>query len=145
MFFGGVALAASAVMAGSATADEPEMSFGYTTPVPGANAADACANSQDVIVGQVIVGGVVVEEFPLSEPGQLTRGACVSTLNHQALSTSAYVANCKVLEPLFATENASGRPYPYSFYGNPDYTASNRAGCVYFLRAFHPGALPPGA
>ena len=145
MFLGAAALAASALMSGAATAEEPEMTFGYTTPVSGSTNAQACANSHNVIVGQVIVGGVVVEEFPLAEPGDLTRGACVSTLNHQALSTPAYVANCKILEPFFAAENASGRPYPYSFYGNPDYTANNRAGCVYFLRAFHTGALPPGA
>ena len=35
-------------------------------------------------------------------------------------------------------------PYPYSFYGNPNYTADNRLDCVYFLWSFHTGALPPG-
>lgn len=31
-----------------------------------------------------------------------------------------------------------------AFYGNPAYTARNRADCVRFLRAFHTGQLPPG-
>lgn len=144
LLFGACAMAASVLMAGSATADEPEFSFAYTTPVPGSTAAEACANSDNVIMAQVMVGGQVVEEFPLAEPGDMTRGGCVSTLNHQALTTSAYVANCKVLEGFFALENANGRPYPYAFYGNPDYTAKNRADCVYFLRGFHTGQLAGG-
>jgi hypothetical protein len=74
-----------------------------------------------------------------------SRGACASSVAHGGEpSTAAYVANCKTLEPGFAEQNETGRPYPYSFYGNPAYTAKNRRGCVFFLRAFHTGQLPPG-
>jgi hypothetical protein len=140
-----VATAALALVATSAaTAQEPEFTISYTTPVGGATAAEACRNSDNVVLVQLVVDGVVVEEFPLSEPGQLTTGACVSTITQQELTTPAYVANCKVLEPQFAATNPSGRPYPYSFYGNPEFTAKNRAGCVYFLRGFHTGTITPG-
>jgi hypothetical protein len=76
-----------------------------------------------------------------------TGGGCVSTVASVGIealmagafpSTAAAVENCKFLE-----ENVFGG-YPYSFYGNPDYTAKNRAECVYFIRAFHTGLLPPG-
>jgi hypothetical protein len=73
-----------------------------------------------------------------------SRGACASSVARGELSTAAYVANCKTLEPDFAAQNGTGRPYPYSFYGNPAYTANNRSDCVFFLRAFHTGQLPPG-
>ena len=73
-----------------------------------------------------------------------SRGACASSVALGELSTAAYVANCKTLEPDFVAQNGTGRPYPYSFYSNPAYTAKNRSGCVYFLRAFHTGQLPPG-
>ena len=43
----------------------------------------------------------------------------------------------------FAEQNG-GRPYPYTFYGNPNYLAENRADCVEFLRGFHTGTLQPG-
>jgi hypothetical protein len=134
----GVALFASGVVVPSASADEPPMpSLSYTTPEPGANPAQACANSANVIIAQISVGGVVVEAFPLAEPGDMSRGACVSTLTRGELTTAAYVANCKVLENGFAMANPSGRPYPYAFYGDPDLTAKNRAGCVALLRMFH--------
>ena len=73
-----------------------------------------------------------------------SRGACASSVARGQPSTAAYVANCKAQEPDFAAQNASGRPYPYSFYGNPAYTAKNRSDCVYFIRAVHTGQLPPG-
>lgn len=75
-------------------------------------------------------------------------GGCVSTVASVGIeallqgafpSNAAAIENCKFLEA-----NFFGGGYPYSFYGNPDYTAKNRADCVYFLRAFHTGALPPG-
>ena len=75
-------------------------------------------------------------------------GGCVSTVASVGVpalmegafpSTAAAVENCKFLEA-----SAFGGGYPYSFYGNPAYTARNRADCVHFLRAFHTGALPPG-
>ena len=73
-----------------------------------------------------------------------SRGACASSVAQGEPSTAAYVANCKAQEPDFAASNGTGRPYPYSFYGNPAYTANNRAECVYFIRAFRTGQLPPG-
>jgi hypothetical protein len=74
-------------------------------------------------------------------------GGCVSTVASVGVeellagafpSTAAAIENCKFLE-----QNVFGG-YPYSFYGNPAYTAKNRAECVYFIAAFHTGALPPG-
>ena len=73
-----------------------------------------------------------------------SRGACASSVATGDLSNAAFVANCKTLEEMFAAESETGRPYPYSFYGNPDYTANNRLDCIYFLWSFHTGALPPG-
>jgi hypothetical protein len=59
-------------------------------------------------------------------------------------STAAAIANCKGLEDeVFSPTNGGGKPYPYAFYGNPAYVANNRADCVWFLRAFHTGLLPP--
>ncbi len=133
----GAALFASGAVIPSASAEEPTPSLSYTTPEPGANPAQACANSANVIIAQISVGGVVVDSFPLTEPGDMSRGGCVSTLTSGELTTAAYVANCKVLEKDFAMANPSGRPYPYAFYGDPDLTAKNRAGCVALLRMFH--------
>jgi hypothetical protein len=74
-------------------------------------------------------------------------GGCVSTVASVGIeaflggafpSNAAAVENCKFLE---ATMFGG---YPYMFYENPAYTAKNRADCVYFLRAFHTGQLPPG-
>ena len=73
-----------------------------------------------------------------------SRGACASSVATGELSTAAFVANCKQLEEMFAAESETGRPYPYSFYGNPAYTARNRRDCVVLLRGFHSGQLPPG-
>jgi len=73
-----------------------------------------------------------------------SRGACASTVATGELSNAAFVANCKALEPMFAAGSESGRPYPYSFYGNPDYVARNRRDCVELLQGFHSGELPPG-
>ncbi|HZG49268.1 MAG TPA: hypothetical protein VEY90_07080 [Thermoleophilaceae bacterium] len=74
-------------------------------------------------------------------------GACVSTIATGKLSTAAYIANCKGLEAGFAESNESGRPYPYTFYGDvpstelppgwPIITAKNRFGCVSALRVYH--------
>jgi len=73
-----------------------------------------------------------------------SRGACASSVATGDLSNAAFVANCKALEQMFAAESETGRPYPYSFYGNPAYTARNRRDCVVLLRGFHSGQLPPG-
>lgn len=64
-------------------------------------------------------------------------GGKVEPVPYTALSTTAINAQCKFLED-------TGIEYPYEFYGNPDYYAKNRSDCVYFLRAFHLGELPPG-
>jgi hypothetical protein len=73
-----------------------------------------------------------------------SRGACASSVTKGEPSNAAYVANCKAMEPMFAADSPSGRPYPYSFYGNPAYTARNRRDCVVLLQGFHSGELPPG-
>lgn len=83
-----------------------------------------------------------------------TGGGCVSSIASVGLealmvgafpSTAAAIANCKFLEEnAFSPANGGGKPYPYAFYGNPNYVAQNRADCVWFLRAFHTGVLPPG-
>ena len=70
--------------------------------------------------------------------------ACVSSLQAGRVSWLAFYQNCQQLEGFLAMDSDSGRPYPYSFYGNPNYTANNRLDCVYFLWSFHTGALPPG-
>ena len=93
---------------------------------PASNPSTTCFESGDAV-------GPPGEALELG-----SHGACVSTTATGDLSGSAYAANCKLLE-----EVAFGS-YPYSFYGNPDYTAQNRADCIYFLRAFHTGQLPPG-
>lgn len=79
-------------------------------------------------------------------------GGCVSSVaqgfpdDSSALSRAAFNAQCKWLE---GGVQIPGEPYfeltyPYSFYGNPEYTAYNRADCMYFLHSFHNGLLPPG-
>jgi hypothetical protein len=73
-----------------------------------------------------------------------SRGACASSVATGGLSNAAFVSNCKELEEMFAAESETGRPYPYSFYGNPAYTARNRRDCVVLLRGFHSGELTPG-
>jgi len=93
------------------------------------NPAQTCVETGNVFV--VEFGGEVIE----LEIG--SHGGCVSSYATGDLSGSAFVANCKGIE-------AEVGGYPYRFYGNPPYEATNRADCVYFLRAFHTGALPPG-
>lgn len=83
------------------------------------------------------------EDLPI-----LNRAGCITTVlgggnvdpvPYTALSTTAINAQCKFLE---STGLVSG--YPYQFYGNPDYEAKNRSDCIFFLREFHLGNLPPG-
>lgn len=83
------------------------------------------------------------EDFPVQG-----LGACVTTVKRgggtlpvasDSLSILAYNNQCRYLE----TEGIVPG-YPYNFYGNPAYRAYNRADCIYFLRAFHTGVLPPG-
>ena len=84
-----------------------------------------------------------VEELPV-----LNKAGCITTLlaggggvpvPYDALTTAAVNAQCKYLEDTGAITG-----YPYRFYGNPAYEAKNRSECVYFLRSFHLGLLPPG-
>lgn len=83
-----------------------------------------------------------VEDLPvLNRAGCITTvlaGGNVEPVPYTALSTTAINAQCKYLE---GTAIAG---YPYRFYGNPNYEAKNRSGCIYFLRQFHLGNLPPG-
>ena len=82
-----------------------------------------------------------------------TGGGCVSSVASVGIdalmagafpSTALAIANCKELEDTVFSPTNGGSPYPYAFYGNPSYVAENRADCVWFLRAFHTGQLPPG-
>lgn len=135
-----VALAAGLVigLALPASAQEAPPKLDYKPLVQGENLRDSCRRSGNVVV---VVLNDGEEEQPLDV---YTRAACVSTLALNQLSTAAYRENCKVLEEGFARENASGKPYPYTFYGNPAYRAENRRDCIRFLRGFHTGTLPPG-
>ncbi len=62
-----------------------------------------------------------------------THGGCISSTAQGALSTAAYVANCRELEREF--------DYPYAFYGV--LPAKNRAACVRILRGLHTGQITP--
>jgi hypothetical protein len=84
-----------------------------------------------------------VEDLPI--PGFL---GCVTTVKrggsklpvpYDALSILAINSQCRMLE-----REGIIPGYPYNFYGNPAYRARNRFDCIYFLRAFHLGLLPPG-
>lgn len=101
-----------------------------------ANPALSCRNTGNTVL--------VVTPFGAEETELASFAACVSSLALGRLSWLAYWQNCAELEGFFALENETGEPYPYSFYGNPNYTAFNRFDCVYFVWAFHTGQLPPG-
>ena len=84
-----------------------------------------------------------VDDLPI--PGFL---GCVTTVQrggnklpvpYDALSVLAVNSQCRMLERQGIIPG-----YPYNFYGNPAYRARNRADCIFFLRAFHLGLLPPG-
>ena len=93
---------------------------------------------------------VVPMEYPFGEDTLpiISRLGCITTvLNggnqvpvpYTALSTSAVNSQCQFLERSGAIPG-----YPYRFYGNPNYEAKGRLGCIHFLRQFHLGNLPPG-
>ena len=109
---------------------------GPVSPVGGGSAYQSCVANNNAVLLHSPFG---TEEFELP-----SLAACVSSLQAGRVSWLAFYQNCQQLEAVFAMDNESGRPYPYSFYGNPDYTANNRLDCVYFLWSFHTGALPPG-
>jgi hypothetical protein len=78
----------------------------------------------------------------------ISRWGCISTVlrggnqvpvPYDALSYAAVNSQCQFLESVGAIPG-----YPYNFYGNPAYLAKSRLGCIYFLRQFHLGLLPPG-
>lgn len=124
---------AAGVMVPTAGAQVPELS--YRPLVEGRNVVDSCRKSGNV---------VVVEPFG-EELDTGSRGACISTLLANELSIAAYNNNCRTLErEVFSPSNGGGRPYPYTFYGNPEYRANNRWDCIRLLRGFHTGALQPG-
>lgn len=86
-------------------------------------------------------GGVVEDLAIQTLAGCATtvgRGGNVLPVPYDALSTLAINGQCAFLE------EEMGISYPYEFYGNPDYLARNRADCIFFLRSFHLGTLPPG-
>lgn len=122
---------AAGVMVPTAGAQVPELN--YRPLVEGRNIVDACRKSDNV---------VVVEPFGI-ELDTGSRGACISTLLANELSIAAYNNNCRTLERTDFIEDGS-RPYPYAFYGNPEYTAYNRWDCIRLLRGFHTGELEPG-
>jgi hypothetical protein len=100
------------------------------------NPVASCRNTNNTVL-EVTPFGAEPTELP-------SLAACVSSLRLGRLSWIAYWQNCAALEELFALENETGEPYPYSFYGNPNYTAFNRLDCVFFVWSFHTGQLPPG-
>lgn len=109
---------------------------GPVSPIDGGSAYESCTANNNAVLLHSPFGD---EEFELP-----SLAACMSSLTLGRVSWLAFYQNCQDLEGLFAMESATGQPYPYSFYGNPDYTAHNSLDCVYFLWAFHTGALPPG-
>ncbi len=135
-------LLVSAAPASAQTSFDPSRYFGPAggggpvSAIGGGNAYQSCVANNNAVIAHTPFGD---EEFELP-----SLAACVSSLQLGRVSWLAFYQNCQQLEGLFAEENASGRPYPYSFYGNPDYTANNRLDCVYFLWSFHTGQLPPG-
>ena len=136
-------LLVAAAPASAQTSFDPSRYFGPAggggpvSPVGGgANPIQSCLANNNTVISHTPFGD---EEFELP-----SLAACVSSLTLGRVSWLAFYQNCQQLEAGFAEENASGRPYPYSFYGNPNYIANNRLDCVYFTWAFHTGLLPPG-
>ncbi len=116
----------------------PLQGGGPVQPIDGGtNPALSCRQNNNTVLAEVGPGQVEPFELPSFR-------SCVLSLAQGRLSYVAFVDNCRQLEAGFAASNESGRPYPYSFYGNPNYTALNRSDCVFFVWSFHTGALPPG-
>ena len=109
---------------------------GPVSAIGGGSAYQSCVANNNTVLLHSPFGD---EEFELP-----SLAACLSSLQQGRVSWLAFYQNCQELEGVFAMDNESGRPDPYSFYGNPNYTANNRLDCVYFLWSFHTGALPPG-
>ena len=84
-----------------------------------------------------------VEDLPIpSFVGCITtvrNGGSKLPVPYDALSKQAVRSQCRMLERQGAIPG-----YPYNFYGNPAYRAWGRADCMFYLRAFHLGVLPPG-
>ena len=143
----GLALLASVLLisaqpAAAQTSFDPSRYFGPiggggpVSAIGGGNAYQACVANNNAVIAHTPFGD---EEFELP-----SLAACVSSLLLGRVSWLAFYQNCQQLEAGFIEENESGAAYPYSFYGNPNYTANNRLDCVYFTWSFHTGALPPG-
>ena len=109
---------------------------GPVSAIGGGGAVQSCLANNNMVIAHTPFGD---EEFELP-----SLAACVSSLTLGRVSWLAFYQNCQQLEAGFAEENASGLPYPYSFYGNPNYTANNRFDCIYFVWSFHTGRLQPG-
>lgn len=146
-FCAGLALMASILLvsapaASAQTSYDPSRYFGPiggggpVSSIDGGSPYQSCVANNNAVIAHTPFGD---EEFELP-----SLAACVASLQAGRVSWLAFYQNCQQLEGDFAMENESGRPYPYSFYGNPNYTASNRLDCIYFTWSFHTGALPPG-
>lgn len=83
-------------------------------------------------------GTTVVRELPIA-----THGGCASSWATGQMSVAAVVGQCKRLEE--GTYRPDGSffqlTYPHVFYDNPEWTATNRAGCVRVLHGLATGAL----
>lgn len=145
-FMAGLALLGSALLvaappASAQTSFDPSRYFGPiggggpVSAIDGGNPVESCLANNNAVLAHTPFGD---EEFELP-----SLAACVASLAVGRVSWLAFYQNCQQLEEMFAAEN-SGDPYPYSFYGNPNYTANNRFDCIYFVWSFHTGALPPG-
>ena len=116
----------------------PHQGGGPVRPIDGGtNPALSCRQNANTVLAEAGPGQFEPFELPSFR-------SCVVSLAQGRLSYVAFLDNCRQLEAEFAATNESGRPYPYSFYGNPNYTAFNRSDCIFFLWSFHTGALPPG-
>ncbi|CAA9215797.1 MAG: hypothetical protein AVDCRST_MAG10-390 [uncultured Acidimicrobiales bacterium] len=139
----GLLVGAAAPATAQTSSFDPSRYFG---PIAGGPAVFPVDDGDNPVQSCLENNNTVLEANPFGppEPVELSFEACVSSLFLGRLSWLAYYQNCAELEGFFAMENASGQPYPYSFYGNPGYTANNRFDCIYFVWSFHTGQLPPG-
>ncbi len=134
----------AAAPAGAQTTPDPSRLIG---PFRGGPRVFPVENLGNPVQSCLASNNTLLEETPFGpQPQEFpSLAACVSSLALGRVSWLAYYQNCQQLErTLFVADNPSGQPYPYSFYGNPNYTAHNRFDCIFFIWSFHTGQLPPG-
>ncbi len=144
---GAVVLAVLALAPTGATAQTRPDPSRLRGPVQGGNPVSPIDGETNPVLSCRQNNNTVLVEFAPGESGPFelpSFRSCVTSLAQGRLSYVAFSESCRQQEGDFAASNPSGQPYPYSFYGNPNYTAFNRRDCIYFLWAFHTGALPPG-